>query len=95
LPQNYGLIHLGLSEVLLFLYWTYLEGTNGQSLGKRALGIKVVDLYGDQIDIGTSMYQAIGKAFLGPLDLIIGWILYPEKQQRLFNNLSRTIVTKQ
>jgi uncharacterized RDD family membrane protein YckC len=94
-PHNYPLIHLGLSNVLLFLYWTYLEGTNGQSLGKRALGIKVVDLYGDPIDIGTSMYQAIGKAFLGPIDLIIGWILYPEKQQRLFNNLSRTIVVKE
>jgi hypothetical protein len=38
--------------------------------------------------------QSIGKAFLLPLDLILGWFLYPSKQQRLFNNLSETVVLK-
>lgn len=92
---NFPLAFLGINNVLLFLYWSYLEGTQGQSLGKKAMGIKVVNLNGGDIDIGTSVYQAIGKAFLGPLDVIIGWILYPAKQQRLFNNLSQTIVMKE
>jgi uncharacterized RDD family membrane protein YckC len=94
-PFHFPLVFLGINNVLQFLYWSYLEGTQGQSLGKKAIGIKVVDLNGKNIDLGTSMYQAVGKAFLGPLDAIIGWILYPEKQQRLFNNLSQTIVIKE
>ncbi|MCW4051524.1 MAG: RDD family protein [Candidatus Bathyarchaeota archaeon] len=88
-------IHLSINSMLLFLYWAYLEGTQGQSLGKKAMRIKVVDLQGDDIDMGTSMYQAIGKAFLAPLDVLVGWLLYPNMQQRLFNNLSRTVVVKE
>jgi hypothetical protein len=38
--------------------------------------------------------QVLGKAFLLPLDLILGWIMYPSAQQRLFNNLSKTVVLK-
>jgi hypothetical protein len=36
----------------------------------------------------------VGKAFLLPLDLILGWVMYPSTQQRLFNNLSKTVVLK-
>jgi hypothetical protein len=36
----------------------------------------------------------VGKAFLLPLDLLLGWILYPRRRQRLFNHISETIVIK-
>ena len=88
-------LNIGVNSVFLFLYWAYLEGTEGQSLGKRAMKIRVVDLHGEPIDISRSMYQAVGKAFLMPLDVIVGWLLYPDKQQRLFNHLSGTIVVKE
>lgn len=88
-------MNIGVTNILLFLYWGYLEGTNGQSLGKRAMNIRVTDVYGEPIDISRSLYQAFGKAFLMPLDVIAGWILFPDKQQRLFNNLSNTIVVKE
>jgi len=88
-------LNVGVNSVFLFLYWTYLEGTEGQSLGKRAMKIRVTDLRGEPIDMSRSMYQAIGKAFLMPLDVIIGWLLYPDRQQRLFNYLSGTIVVKE
>jgi uncharacterized RDD family membrane protein YckC len=94
-PTHMPFIDLGVSNVLLFLYWAYLEGTSGQSLGKKVMRIKVVDLQGGAIDMGKSMYQAIGKAFLMPLDIIISWLMYSEKQQRLFNYLSGTIVVKE
>jgi len=57
--------------------------------------IRVTDLRGEPIDMSRSMYQAVGKAFLMPLDVIIGWLLYPDRQQRLFNYLSGTIVVKE
>lgn len=94
-PAHMPFIDLGVSNVLLFLYWAFLEGTQGQSLGKKVMHIKVVDLQGGAIDMSKSLYQAIGKAFLLPLDVIIGWLMYSEKQQRLFNYLSGTIVVKE
>lgn len=95
MPTHMPFIDLGVSNVLLFLYWAFLEGTQGQSLGKKVMRIKVVDLRGGAIDMSKSLYQAIGKAFLMPLDVIIGWLMYSEKQQRLFNYLSGTIVVKE
>ncbi len=94
-PHSFPFIIVGMNNILLFLYWAYLEGTQGQSLGKKAMRIKVVDLHGEAIDMSRSLYQAIGKAFLFPLDMLIGWLMYTYKQQRLFNHLSGTIVIKE
>jgi uncharacterized RDD family membrane protein YckC len=93
-PFHTPFIYLSLNSIALFLYWTYTEGTTGQSIGKKVMNIKVTDLDGDSIDISKSMYQAFGKAFLLPLDVIIGLIAYSDKEQRLFNHLSDTIVVK-
>lgn len=86
-------VHLGSGDALiLFAYWTVLEGTRGQSLGKMALGLKVTDRRGDAIDLPRAAIQSFGKAFLLPLDVLIGWIAMPGSGQRLFNRLSETIV---
>ena len=57
--------------------------------------IKVTDLEGEPIDVSKSMYQALGKAFLLPLDLIVGALMYQDKEQKLFNYLSGTIVVRE
>ena len=88
-------LDLGFRNMALFLYWTYTEGTTGQSLGKKIMKIKVTDLQGEPIDISRSLYQAIGKAFLLPVDAIVGLMMYQEKEQRLFNHLSETIVVRE
>ena len=80
---------------LLFLYWTVLEGYRGQSLGKMLLNIVVVGPYGEAIGYRDSAVQSFGKAFLLPLDLLIGLFAYREKRQRLFNRLSETLVGEQ
>jgi uncharacterized RDD family membrane protein YckC len=94
-PFHTPFLNISLNSLGLFLYWTYTEGTTGQSIGKKVMNIKVTDLNGEPIDISKSMYQAFGKAFLLPLDVIIGLIAYGEKEQRLFNHLSETIVVKE
>ena len=86
---------MGFRNLALFLYWTYTEGTTGQSLGKKIMKIKVTDLQGEPIDMSRSAYQAIGKAFLLPLDAIVGLLMYQDKEQRLFNHLSETIVVRE
>ena len=88
-------LDLGFRNMALFLYWTYTEGTTGQSLGKKIMKIKVTDLHGEPIEMSQSLYQAIGKAFLLPLDAIVGLMMYQDKEQRLFNHLSETIVVRE
>jgi len=88
-------LDLGFRNMALLLYWTYTEGTTGQSLGKKIMKIKVTDLQGEPIDMSRSLYQSIGKAFLLPLDAIVGLMMYQDKEQRLFNHLSETIVVRE
>lgn len=83
---------LGIDGLGLFVYWTYFEGRTGQSPGKMVLDLRVVDERGDPIDYGTSAVQALGKAFLLPIDCLIGWIFMGGEKVRLFNRVSGTIV---
>ncbi|MFC1803208.1 RDD family protein, partial [Thermoproteota archaeon] len=92
MPFHAPFLNISLNSSALFLYWTYTEGATGQSIGKKVMKIKVTDLNGESIEMNTSMYQAFGKAFLLPLDILIGLIMYKDKDQRLFNHLSGTIV---
>ena len=95
ISPHVSFLDLGFRNMALFLYWTYTEGTTGQSLGKKIMKIKVTDLQGEPIDMSRSLYQAIGKAFLLPLDAIVGLMMYQDKEQRLFNHLSETIVVRE
>jgi uncharacterized RDD family membrane protein YckC len=86
----------GLNGIVIFFYWTFMESSNGQSFGKMAMRIKVTRVNGSAINMGQAAIESIGKAFFPILviDFLIGLILYPKKQQRLFNYLSQTIVVK-
>ena len=66
----------------------------GQSVGKIVMGIKVTNLQGGQPTLVEAAVESLGKAFLLPIDLIVGWIVYPAKRQRLFGYLSRTLVVR-
>jgi hypothetical protein len=49
---------------------------------------------GDHINMGQAAMESVGKAFLLPLDCILGWVPYPRRRQRIFNFLSETIVIR-
>lgn len=87
-----GVFHL--RSAVFLAYWTYFESTTGQSLGKKIMNLKVVDINGNVPNTTNSFLQALGKAFILPLDLLIGWIFLNEKRQRLLNKLSDTLVVK-
>jgi uncharacterized RDD family membrane protein YckC len=87
-------ISFNLEGVFRFLYWMFLEGSSGQSFGKMVMRLKVVHTDGTPINMGFAALESAGKAFFLPLDLLIGWILYPRKRQRLLNYASRTVVVK-
>jgi hypothetical protein len=58
------------------------------------LHLKTTDLQGKNIEAKTAVLERIGKAFLLPLDVILGWIFTNDKRQRIFNRASNTIVIK-
>lgn len=85
-------VDLGTKNLIYFLYWMFMEGIYGQSLGKMIMKIKVTKLDGRSVDLPHAAIESIGKAFLLPIDCIIGWLLYGDKNQRLFNYISETLV---
>jgi uncharacterized RDD family membrane protein YckC len=103
LPQAFSLFSgnvfsPGLSAVLfvtlglLWVYSTLLEGFNGQSLGKRVIGLKVVRTDGKKMSYDHAAIRNFGKAFLLPFDLIVGLRLKNEKFIRYFDKFAGTTV---
>jgi uncharacterized RDD family membrane protein YckC len=92
--RNFRPLHYVLSSLVFFVYWTYFESTSGQSVGKRLLKIKTIDLSGKRIDIKSAALESFGKSFLLPIDVILGWIFTNNKRQRIFNKISNTLVVK-
>ncbi len=85
---------LGSHALLLFIYWTILEGRRGQSIGKIATGIAVVGPVGERIGLIDAAVESFGKAFLLPIDCALGILAGRSKRQRLFNRVSNTIVAE-
>lgn len=89
-----GPIGWAVTSLVFFAYWIYFETSTGQSLGKMALRIKTTDLAGSKVDVRSAAIESFGKAFLLPLDVILGWIFTNDKRQRIFAKAGNTIVIK-
>jgi uncharacterized RDD family membrane protein YckC len=83
-----------LLAAILFIYWTALEGYRGQSLGKMLLNIVVTGPLGESIRFRDAAIESFGKAFLLPIDFLIGWFAHRKARQRLFNRISDTVVIR-
>ncbi|MFX0114713.1 MAG: RDD family protein [Candidatus Hodarchaeota archaeon] len=89
-----------------FIYYVLTELIWGQTLGKMALGTIVVSQDTGKPPTGEEFVSVVinnfGKAFLFPLDVILGWILagrWKEEsgidlKQRFFQRLARQVVVK-
>jgi uncharacterized RDD family membrane protein YckC len=67
---------------------------NGQSIGKMLLNIKTTGLSGEKADPKNIAISSFGKAFLLPLDVLLGWIFTNDKRQRLLSRAAHTIVIR-
>jgi uncharacterized RDD family membrane protein YckC len=85
---------LGFQTFFFFAYWTVMEGFRGQSIGKMVMNLRVVSRNGTKISYPAAAIESIGKAFLLPLDCLIGWLGMPGSKLRVFNRISNTIVIK-
>jgi len=82
------------TSILFFVYWTILEYKTGQTIGKKILNLKVVNIDGKKPDLKGIMISSFGKSFLLPIDVILGWFLTNAKRQRVFNKLGDTLIVK-
>ena len=85
-----------LSFAFYIAYYTYLEGTRGQTIGKMITKIKVVREDGTPIDIEQAFKRNILRVIDGLLVYLIGAILIwrSDKQQRLGDTVAKTMVVK-
>jgi len=90
-----GLFNFSSSGVIFFLYWLFMEGAYGRSIGKMVMRLRVTRLDGKPITFVQSAIESVGKAFILPLDFLIGLFLYPKRRQRVFSYLSETIVVRE
>ena len=78
---------------LMWLYSTLLEGFNGQSIGKRIVGLKVVRTDGKRMSYDYAAVRNFGKVLpLLPFDLLLGWRIKNAAFMRYFDKFAGTTV---
>ncbi len=82
------------TSLLFCAYWIILEYNTGQTIGKKILNLKVVNIYGKKPDLKGIMISSFGKSFLLPIDVLLGWFLTNKKRQRIFNKFGDTLIVK-
>lgn len=88
---------LGVFSFILYIgYYTYLEGSRGQTIGKMITRIKVVREDGMPIDMNQALTRNILRIIDGFIGYLIGAILIwrSDKKQRLGDRWAKTVVVK-
>jgi uncharacterized RDD family membrane protein YckC len=99
---SFGFVLFGpltlLSWLLWLLYFTYFEATSGQTLGKMAMNIRVVDeITLQHLDFARSLVRNILRIIdYLPFLYLIGFILIAtnSKKQRIGDMAARSVVVK-
>lgn len=95
--MRHGSWSVGLLSFAFYIaYYTYLEGTRGQTIGKMITKIKVVREDGRPIDMEQAFKRNILRVIDGFFVYLIGAVLIwrSDKQQRLGDTLAKTVVVK-
>jgi uncharacterized RDD family membrane protein YckC len=84
---------------VLLGYWVYFEGSeSGQTIGKRALGIRVRDDGGGRASYGQALGRNLVARFIGLIPLIglvdLLWPLWDNANQCLHDKAASTIVVR-
>jgi uncharacterized RDD family membrane protein YckC len=84
----------GIGTLLGLVYYTYFEGSSGQTLGKKALGIRVIDLSGGgPIGYGRAFIRYIGR-FVSAIVIFLGylWMLWDKEKQTWHDKFANSVV---
>ena len=86
---------LGILGLLVSVgYWIYFEGgPTGQTIGKKAVGIRVVDFNtGGPIGYGRAALRWVGRIPSGILFLGYLWMLWDPEKQTWHDKIATTVV---
>ena len=90
-----AIFSFGPDEILGFLYFMFMDHYYGQSIGKKVMNLRVTRVGGGPLSLLDAAIESFGKVFLLPIDALVGYLMYREKNQRLFNYLSDTVVIRE
>jgi len=81
--------------IVAWLYFAIMESKKGATLGKMALGMKVVDMNGNSISFGKATGRYFGKIISGMI-LYIGFIMaaFTEKKQALHDIMAGCLIVE-
>lgn len=93
-------INLGytfLAALIGFLYYWLLHAYwNGQTLGKKLFGMRVVQETGQRITVGQAAVRQLVELVLASLCCLgivdLGWILFDPRKQALHDKAAKTLV---
>lgn len=94
------IIRLGWAFNIIFvllaaIYFTYLHGAYGQTLGKRLLGLRVLTTHGRELGYLNSFFRFAMSCFaVAGFGLGIIWIALDPNKQGWHDKLSRTVVLR-
>ena len=82
--------------IINFSYFVLMTKSRGQTLGKMALGIQVIDSSGNIPNVGTILLREIPCKILSALPLYLGyaWAGWDDKKRSWHDHLSKTFVIK-
>jgi uncharacterized RDD family membrane protein YckC len=98
MPEGFGpivmiLVGIGGGSILLGLYTMASEYLQGQTIGKRFQGIRVVTENGARISVGQAFVRQLSM-FLQVYWIDVMFALFTDKSQRAFEMLSKTRVVQ-
>jgi uncharacterized RDD family membrane protein YckC len=85
----------GVDNILGFLYFMFMDHYYGQSVGKKVMNLRITKEDGAALDLMDAAIESFGKVFLLPIDFLIGFFMFKDMNQRLFNHLSDTVVVRE
>ena len=91
-----GALYQALSTIISLAYFTYFEGgPSGQTIGKKAIGIRVYDFRqgGGSIGYGRGLLRQFGKYLAAiPLGLGYFWMLWDKEKQCWQDKIAGSVV---
>ncbi|MFF4619490.1 RDD family protein [Nonomuraea jabiensis] len=96
--DRYPVEHTFLAGLVAFLYFWLLHAFwNGQTLGKRLFGMRVVQENGARITVAQAAVRQIVETALAWICCVgslvdLGWILFDHRKQAVHDKVARTVV---
>lgn len=77
-------------------YMVYFTGTSGQTVGKKAMKIKVIRKDGSPVGVGYALLRETVGKYISALVLNLGylWMLWDQEKQTWHDKIAGTLVVK-